>query len=252
MSTSVQDLLKALKEIEQQLQIYHATRQNTLEALTKRRDVLKEELAAVERDLAALSSVAPPRMPAAVASAVRKRKRSLSKLLVDILNRKKVPMSSKELAQAALKAGYTSKSSNFLRVVDNRLSRLKAEGKIQAAPSGGYQAIPADTAAPVAAVAETDGTAAAAKPRRKRGARKGRKARAARRERSSLSKVLAEILQKEGRPLTASELADAAIASGYQSNSKNFKDVIWVTLGKMKKEHKIAQVAGQRWELVNA
>jgi len=251
MSTSVQDLLKALKEIEQQLQIYHATRQNTLEALTKRRDVLKEELAAVERDLAALSSVAPPRMPAAVA-AVRKRKRSLSKLLVDILNRKKVPMSSKELAQAALNAGYTSKSSNFFRVVDNRLSRLKAEGKIQAAPSGGYQAIPADTAAPVAAAAETDGTATAAKPRRKRGARKGRKARAARRERSSLSKVLAEILQKEGRPLTASELADAAIASGYQSNSKNFKDVIWVTLGKMKKEHKIAQVAGQRWELVNA
>jgi hypothetical protein len=35
------------------------------------------------------------------------------------------------------------------------------------------------------------------------------------------------------RPLTARELADLVLASGYQTKSKNFMEVMWVALSQM-------------------
>lgn len=50
---------------------------------------------------------------------------------------------------------------------------------------------------------------------------------------AALQSVLTSILSKSRKPLTAQELADQARVAGYESKSKDFKNVIWVTLGKM-------------------
>jgi hypothetical protein len=53
-------------------------------------------------------------------------------------------------------------------------------------------------------------------------------------------------LAKSRAPLTASELTKRVLASGYRSKSKDFKEVIWVTLGKLKNAE---NVPGVGWRL---
>ena len=45
--------------------------------------------------------------------------------------------------------------------------------------------------------------------------------------------MLTDILSKSRKPLSAQELADQARATGYESKSKDFRNVVWTTLGKM-------------------
>ena len=52
----------------------------------------------------------------------------------------------------------------------------------------------------------------------------------------SLQSVLIGILTKSRKPLSAQELADQAHAGGYESKSKDFRNVVWTTLGKMNVE----------------
>ena len=49
----------------------------------------------------------------------------------------------------------------------------------------------------------------------------------------SLHEVLTHVLAKSSKPLTAQELADRVTASGYESKSKDLKNVIWVSIGKL-------------------
>jgi hypothetical protein len=49
----------------------------------------------------------------------------------------------------------------------------------------------------------------------------------------SLHEVLTHVLAQSSRPLSAQELADKVIESGYESKSKDFKNVIWVSIGKL-------------------
>ena len=45
--------------------------------------------------------------------------------------------------------------------------------------------------------------------------------------------VLTSILKSSRKPLTGTELAEQALAAGYQSNSANFVDTVWAMLAKM-------------------
>ena len=58
--------------------------------------------------------------------------------------------------------------------------------------------------------------------------------------------LLAKLLAKSKRPLAARELADQVLASGYQTKSKKFVDVMWVALGNM---DNVENVPGQGWRL---
>ena len=49
----------------------------------------------------------------------------------------------------------------------------------------------------------------------------------------SLHEVLRHVLAKSSRPLSAQELVDGVTQSGYKSNSKDFKNVIWTSIAKM-------------------
>jgi hypothetical protein len=50
---------------------------------------------------------------------------------------------------------------------------------------------------------------------------------------------LKNLLAKSRRALTARELADQVLASGYQTKSKNFMEVMWVALSQMKNIKKV-------------
>ncbi len=49
----------------------------------------------------------------------------------------------------------------------------------------------------------------------------------------SLKDLLTRLLAESDRPLKARELAERALAAGYQTQSKDFVNVVWVALGKM-------------------
>ena len=49
----------------------------------------------------------------------------------------------------------------------------------------------------------------------------------------SLPVVVTKILAESPEPIPAGQLAEKVLASGYQTKSKNFTDVIWVGVGKM-------------------
>lgn len=54
-----------------------------------------------------------------------------------------------------------------------------------------------------------------------------------RNRRLPLTAVVTKILAGLREPLSVQELADQVLASGYRTNSKNFKEVIWGGLSKM-------------------
>ena len=49
----------------------------------------------------------------------------------------------------------------------------------------------------------------------------------------SLKEALIQVLAKSSRPLTTQQLADQVLASGYQTKSKDFKNVIWLGIGNL-------------------
>jgi hypothetical protein len=54
------------------------------------------------------------------------------------------------------------------------------------------------------------------------------------------------LLAKSRRPLAAREPAEQVLASGYQTKSKDFVDIVWAMLGKM---DSVVNVAGKGYTL---
>ena len=48
-----------------------------------------------------------------------------------------------------------------------------------------------------------------------------------------LKELVARVLAKSSRPLTTKELANKVLATGYETKSKDFRNVLWVGLGTM-------------------
>jgi hypothetical protein len=62
----------------------------------------------------------------------------------------------------------------------------------------------------------------------------------------SLHEVLTHVLEKSSRPLSAQELAERVTQSGYESKSKDLKNVIWVSVGKLAN---VERVPGKGYQL---
>ncbi len=62
----------------------------------------------------------------------------------------------------------------------------------------------------------------------------------------SLPAVVTKILARSAHPLTARALAEKVLASGYQTKSKDFTNVIWTAVGKMAN---VENVLGQGYRL---
>jgi hypothetical protein len=151
-------------------------------------------------------------------------------------------MTAKELAEELVHRQFPTTSRNITGLVQNRLTELVKRGVFRRAqgqpgvvlgkPAGG-------TKAPDAAPA-TPGTASSAKA----AARTTKPSQ--RRSQPPLRAVLTELLQKARKPLAARELAEQVLATGYQTRSKDFTDVVWTALGQL---DNVENVKGQGWRL---
>ncbi|HTU16946.1 MAG TPA: hypothetical protein VMG10_02690 [Gemmataceae bacterium] len=57
----------------------------------------------------------------------------------------------------------------------------------------------------------------------------------------SLREALTSILKNSRKPLSARELAEQILATGYHSDSKTFVNVVWTMLGKMKNIERVPE-----------
>jgi hypothetical protein len=165
-------------------------------------------------------------------------KQSLPSLLLAILGEMRRPMTVRELAKEAKRRGFRSKSKIFQKSVESRCYDLKKRGLVQH-PSGqpGFVLTSSATQTNLPVASNSKRATSAAKPTRSSTA--GRTA-----NQLPLNQVLVNILAKSRQPLPAKELARRVLESGYQTKSKQFLDVIWVSLGKLKN---VENVPGVGW-----
>jgi hypothetical protein len=65
----------------------------------------------------------------------------------------------------------------------------------------------------------------------------------------SLKDAMIQVLAKTSRPLSAQELADRVVANGYETKSKDLKNVIWVAAGKLEN---VENIKGEGYRLKTA
>jgi hypothetical protein len=196
---------------------------------------------------------------------------SLARLIVTIVGQASRPMTVPQITDEVRRRGFRSASRDLRRVVERRVSEQVKKGALRratgqpgviadrgangprqaATPSAAQQRARVDRQS--AQPARRPAPAKAAKPappepRKDRPAAKpaGAPKPAPPREQPSLREVLTSLLQKSRRPLSGSELARQAQATGYRSTSKNFTQIVWDALGKMPS---VEHVAGQGYQV---
>ena len=245
-------------------------RQTQLTSLTRRKEDLQTELDQVEAEIANIdqatvtkasstpspkstsistptSKSATPKKPAAGAATsngaakangkVSGERVSLPKLLVNIVAQAKKPVSIKDLVAGVISHKYPTKATNLHGMVENRVSDLvKTKALKRVANQSGVVVLGK-------AASQTESNeyqkVAAVKPASSSKSTGSDK-------KLSLKDALIQVLAKSSHPLQAQQLADKVIAAGYQTKSKDFKNVVWVIAGGM---DNVENVKGEGYRL---
>ncbi len=200
-----EDLVRRIAEQETGLAALRRELEGRLQELNRRREALRSELGRVEAEIETVrrSNVLAPDGGRTALSAL------LPRLVAEANGR---PVTARELAERVRQLGFATASKNFGKVVENRAYELVKKGVLVKAKGGAGFLL----SRPV------NGHA-----------RNGNGHAGARTSQPPLRQVLAELLRKSGRTMAVGELAQQALAAGYRTRSGNFKNVIWVELGKM-------------------
>jgi hypothetical protein len=250
----LQSLAQRLAEKQAELEDARRAYEARLSDLKGQRAALQAQLQAVDAEIQAVSATAvpaapgppparPPKTkPAKTARAPKAAGRpSLSRLLVELVGAAARAMTIKELTEA-VRARVTTTSSNLSKMVSNKVAELVKRGQLRRAEgqAGVVRASPAKQASapkptPASGTAATGrkGGTTPTQPPVKAGA-------------LSLRDLLLQLLTVSTRPLKARELAEQALATGYQTESKDFVNVVWVALGKL---DEVENIPGQGYRM---
>jgi hypothetical protein len=274
----LEDLAQRISRQESELQALRReleTRRRQLTNLTQRKQELLSQLRQIDEEIGTLAGGSKPgklrsarsqngtppangtKVPvrqvviprrASSPKAVRaqtKQTPSLPNLLLAILTEAARPMTVSELAKEAKRRGFRTKSKNFAKNVESRAYDLQKRGLIrhpEGRPgyelNGGARPTPARRAKQSKATGAEHGSASARSVQLSFAKFGG--------NRLPLHEVVTNILGKSQSPLPAGEVAKRVLASGYRTKSKDFRDVMWVTLGKLKN---VENVPGIGWRL---
>jgi hypothetical protein len=142
------------------------------------------------------------------------------------------PITARELAGEVMRQKFPTTSKDIPQLVKSQVSKLTPQGIFQRAKGqpgvvlAGAKGKPKPPAVRAKRRPGKEGGKKAPSPKTARnGAADGKK--------PSLRTVLTELLAKRQEPVAVSELAAQAKAQGYRSQSKNFKNVLWVALRQM-------------------
>jgi hypothetical protein len=276
-----QHIAQRQSELERLRREYEA-RQARLADLARRREELQGLLGQVEDDIqavtrgavAATGTTAAAAVPAPAAAGAAAPRPTLADALVAVARDAGGPLTVKEFAEQLGRRQFPTASRDLTHLVKNRLGELVKRGVFRraagqaglvlAAPAAGQpargapapkgagpaaapKAKPAKEAARAAPPVQSPGQPPLTAPKAKPAKEAARAAPPARRPgQPPLRSVLTQLLQKARKPLAARELAKQVLATGYQTESKNFTDVVWTALGHLEG---VENVKGQGWRL---
>jgi hypothetical protein len=260
-SVPFQDLAERIQQQEAELAKLRQeleSRRGRLSELTRRKEELQAELAKVEKDIGEVgqASVLEPTASAArtpvtaggsKATAKPSDGVSLPTYLVDLVRQAKGPITAKELTEEVVRTKFPTTSKNVHAMVKTRVHDLVRKGVLRRdGDSSGV--VLAQTPRSSKSV---EAKVSAASP--KKGKKKAASAKPAASPTQAdptkgrtLYEVVTNVLEKSSRPLSAQELAERVIQSGYESKSKDLKNVIWVSIGKFAN---VERVPGEGYRL---
>ena len=190
---------------------------------------------------------------------------SLPRLLLEIVGAAKAPMTTKELTEEVVRRHYVTTSKNLAALVDTRIQELLKKGLVRRpkdqpgiiavpasatgqAPAGKVKpAIPAKPAQKAARPAAAKAPVAS-KPAKNvvKPASAKTLVEAASKNVLPLTAVITKILSESAEPISGRELAAKVLATGYQTKSKDFTNVIWVAVSKL---DNVENIAGRGYRL---
>jgi uncharacterized protein YhaN len=247
-SVPFQDLAERIQQQEAELAKLRQeleSRRSQLSELTRRKEELQAELAKVEKDIEAVGQVSAsqPKISAARTPVITSGSKATTKpssemslpaYLVELVRQAKGPITAKELTEAVVQNKFPTTSKNVNAMVKTRVHDLVRKGILRRAgdtagiilAEGPRSAKHVETKVAAPTPKNGKAKAASAKPSASPTQAEPAKWR-------SLHEVLTHVLAKTSRPLTAQELAEGVTQCGYESKSKDLKNVIWVSLGKL-------------------
>ncbi len=224
------------------------------EELVRRREELVAQLQTVEAEIAAArvpntEPLAPAGQPAPVAPAPEppasqspiQGGMTLSRFLEDLVQQAGRPITVKELTEKVVQDQFPTTSRDIPKLVKNKVSELVKRGVLQRKGAAGVVFVK-ERAKP--AVGATK-----AQRSRKAASSNGKVPPAGKKLREPLSALLLRLLDASDEPLRAKELADRARAAGYQTESKDFTNVVWVALGNLVKQEKVENIPNRGYQL---
>jgi hypothetical protein len=260
-TTPLNDLARRITNQEAELQKLRREfeeRQRKLASLTQRKEALQAQLRLIEAESAVLVAGVPRKTTVPRPKPTKAAKRqpanngksrltkppapsrnsepelTLPHLIVRIVQEARGPLTVTHIAKEALRRGFTSTSSNFQKMVAIRLHELRRKGLLRPADGqagfvlGKSSRSQAASARKLASPKKNsrNGTPAAWKNSKpSQGNQKG--------EQPSLGSLLTRLLGASKGPLLVRDLAKRALAAGYRSTSKDFDNVVKVTVSKM-------------------
>jgi uncharacterized protein YhaN len=260
-SVPFQDLAHRIQQQEAELAKLRQeleSRRGHLAELTRRKEELQAELAKVEKDIEAVgqAGVLKPKVSATHTPATTSGSKatanpfegmSLPTYLVHLVGKAKSPITVKALTEEVVRNKFPTTSKNVQAMVQTRVQDLVRKGLLRR-PGDSPGVVLAQVQSPtksaatkVAATTPKTGKVKAdsAKPTASTTHAEPPKWR-------SLHEVLTHVLSKSSRPLSAQELKDRVIQSGYESKSKDLKNVIWTGI---KKLATVERIPGQGYRL---
>jgi hypothetical protein len=262
-TTPLNDLAHRISNQEAELQKLRREfdeRQRKLASLTQRKEALQAQVRQIEAESAALVTGVPKKSTvrrlisakAAKSQLTRKAKSSSAKppassrsskgktgltlphLIVKILQEARGALGISEITKEALHRGFTSTRSNFQKMVAIRVHELRRKGVLRPADGQAGFVLGKSSRKQVASArgsaltkkSSSDGTPAGWK--NSKPSQGNHKA-----EQPSLRSLLTTLLERTKGPLFVRDLAKRALASGYRSASKDFENVVQVTVARM-------------------
>jgi hypothetical protein len=261
-AVSLTDIQQQIAQREQELQALREqlqVRQNLFNKLARRKQQLQRQLHKVEKDIAALATTATtPTEPATTTAATvppgvpSGSQPRLGELIVTLLREGKKPMTARQLSDEAQRGGYRLSSRDPVKAMEKRLQDLKHQGIVRRAPgnngfvlassaNGGKKQKRKTNRSIHATTQKRSAKPTKSEPAATKGGRNGstsvesaKTSKPGRRGRQPpLRQVLTDVLRGSRQPLSGSELAERALAAGYQTESTKFVDSVWARLGQM-------------------
>jgi len=232
------ELAKRLSRKESEVNKLRQQYENRLARLKERQQRLENELREIESQIQAASpngSMPPAQLPKEpVASATNGM--ILKDYLVALIQEAGKPLTVKELAEEVRRRKYPTKSKNISDLVQVRVYDMvkKAELTRASGQPGFVVGSVNGQQTKVARAKKGPGRKAKAQVRTSRGGQ------------PPLREALTKILEKCKEHIGGGELAEKALAAGYKSASKNFRDVVYVSLAQMKN---VEHIRGQGYRL---